>query len=68
MEKLAETSPLAALRAARRLEVTAVEVGYWAAHEARKEANLEQAAATFGMNEDAARKLMARFGGRGPYR
>ncbi|WP_240509171.1 hypothetical protein [Streptomyces agglomeratus] len=48
--------------------MTEGEVGYWAAHDARKDATLEQAAAAFGLNEDAARKLMARFGRWSPYR
>ncbi|MFF2812239.1 hypothetical protein ACFVT2_34705 [Streptomyces sp. NPDC058000] len=68
IEKLAKTSPLAAVRAARRLEVTAAQVGYWPAHDARQDTTVEQAAAALGLNEDAARKLMARFGGWSPYR
>ncbi|MGG7568717.1 hypothetical protein [Streptomyces sirii] len=68
IEKLAKASPLAAVRAARRLEVTAGQVGYWPAHDARQDATAEQAAAALGLNEDAARKLMARFGGWSPYR
>ncbi|MGW7575666.1 hypothetical protein [Streptomyces sp. NPDC054765] len=68
IEKLAKTSPLAAVRAARRLEVTAGQVGYWPAHDARQDTTAEQAAAALGLNEDAARKLMARFGGWSPYR
>ncbi|MBM4795954.1 hypothetical protein HXP44_28845 [Streptomyces sioyaensis] len=68
VEKLAKTSPLAAVRAARRLEVTAGQVGYWPAHHARRDTTVEQAAAALGLNEDAARKLMARFGGWSPYR
>ncbi|MDH6626116.1 hypothetical protein M2271_003933 [Streptomyces sp. LBL] len=68
IEKLAKTSPLAALRAARRLEVTAVQVGYWPAHDARQDTTAEQAAAALGLDEDAARKLLARFGRWSPYR
>ncbi|REK84462.1 hypothetical protein DY245_43195 [Streptomyces inhibens] len=68
IEKLAKISPLAAVRAARRMEVTAAQVGYWPAHDARRDATAEQAAAALGLNEDAARKLMARFGGWSPYR
>ncbi|MFJ5222850.1 hypothetical protein [Streptomyces sp. NPDC088400] len=66
--KLAKTSPLAALRAARRLEVTAVETGYWPAHDARQDATAEQAAAALGLDQNAARKLVARFGRWSPYR
>ncbi|WP_032918590.1 hypothetical protein [Streptomyces rimosus] len=68
VEKLAKTSPLAALRAARLLEVTAVQAGYWPAHDARQDTSPEQAAAALGLNEDEARKLMARFGRWSPYR
>ncbi|MFF7234554.1 hypothetical protein [Streptomyces sioyaensis] len=45
IEKLAKASPLAALRAARRLEVTAMQVGYWSARAARQDATTGQAAA-----------------------
>ncbi|MFI6475267.1 hypothetical protein ACIBL5_34020 [Streptomyces sp. NPDC050516] len=62
LEKLEKTSPLAALRAARRLEVTAVEVGYWAAHGGQRDATAEQAAAALGLNENETRKTLARFG------
>ncbi|MFI0219873.1 hypothetical protein [Streptomyces lydicus] len=67
IEKLAKTSPLAAVRAARRLEVTAVQVGYWPACDARRDTTVEQAASALGLSEDAARKLMARFGRWSPY-
>ncbi|MGX1855195.1 hypothetical protein OIU91_40240 [Streptomyces sp. NBC_01456] len=67
IEKLAKTSPLAAVRAARRLEVAAGQVGYGPAHEARQDTTAEQAAAALGLTEEAARKLMARFGGWSPY-
>ncbi|MFE2159895.1 hypothetical protein ACFW9M_19005 [Streptomyces lydicus] len=67
IETLAKASPLAAVRAGRRLEVTAARVGYWPAHDARQDTTVEQAAVALGLNEDAARKLMARFGGWSPY-
>lgn len=67
IEKLAKTSPLAAVRAARRLEVAAGQVGYGPAHDARQDTTAEQAAAALGLTEEAARKLMARFGGWSPY-
>ncbi|MCS0603629.1 hypothetical protein NX794_20775 [Streptomyces sp. LP11] len=67
IEKLTKTSPLAAVRAARQLEVSAVQVGYWAARDARKEATPAQAAAALGLSEDAARNLLARFGRWSPY-
>lgn len=68
IEKLAKTSPLAAVRAARRLEVTAQQVGYWPAHDARRDTAPERAAAALGLDETEARKLMARFGRWSPYR
>lgn len=66
IEKLAKSSPLAAVRAARRLEVTAVRVGYWPAHDARQDATTTQAAA-LGLDEDGAWKLMARYGRWSPH-
>ncbi|WP_158071237.1 hypothetical protein [Streptomyces sp. CB00455] len=50
------------------MEVTAERVGYWAAHGTADDSNTEEATVQFGVNEDAARKLMARFGRWGPYR
>ncbi|MGW7059520.1 hypothetical protein ACWGHM_13355 [Streptomyces sp. NPDC054904] len=63
IEKLTKTAPVAAVRAARRMEVTAGRVGYWAANGARADLSTEQAAAALGLNEDATRSLLARFGG-----
>ncbi|MFD4240600.1 hypothetical protein ACFWP3_03200 [Streptomyces sp. NPDC058525] len=60
--------PVAAVRAARRLEVTAESVGYWAACGTTSDLDAGQAAAHLGLNEEAARKLMARFGRWSPYR
>ncbi|MFD3540414.1 hypothetical protein ACFWUQ_13060 [Streptomyces sp. NPDC058662] len=60
--KLAKTSPVAAVRAARRMEVTAERVGYWAARSARHDVSPEQAAASLGLDKEAARRVMARFG------
>ncbi|MET7608256.1 hypothetical protein ABZS96_38765 [Streptomyces avermitilis] len=68
IETLAKSSPLAAVRAARRLEVIAMQAAYWPAREARKDAHLEQAAAALGLDERAARHLLARFGRSNPYR
>ncbi|MGW1774851.1 hypothetical protein [Streptomyces sp. NPDC002104] len=68
IERLTKTSPVAAVRAARRLEVVAGRVGYWAARGTAADLDTAQAAAHLGLNEDAARKLMARFGGWSPYR
>jgi hypothetical protein len=62
IEKLARTSPLAAVRAARRLEVIAVQTAYWPALDVSRNATDEQTAAALGLNEDAARDLLARFG------
>ncbi|MCC9309095.1 hypothetical protein LN042_18745 [Kitasatospora sp. RB6PN24] len=67
IEKLAKTSPLAALRASRQLEVTAAQTAYWPAHDARGEERLGQAAAALGLNADDTRHLLARFGRWNPY-
>ncbi|MFD9302851.1 hypothetical protein ACFWCB_09210 [Streptomyces sp. NPDC060048] len=67
IDKLTKTSPVAAVRAARRLEVTAERVGYWAARGTANDLDTAQAAA-LGLDEDAARRLMARFGRWSPYR
>ncbi|MFE9560214.1 hypothetical protein ACFYM0_03815 [Streptomyces sp. NPDC006487] len=66
--KLTKTSPVAAVRAARRLEVTAERVGYWAARGTANDLDTGRAATALGLDEDAARKLMARFGRWSPYR
>ncbi|MEW1720274.1 hypothetical protein [Streptomyces sp. NPDC093109] len=57
IEKLAKTSPLAALRAARRLEVIAAETSYWPAHDAQQDTTDEQAAAALGLNEEGLGRL-----------
>jgi hypothetical protein len=62
IEQLAKTTPLAALRAARRLEVIAAQTAYWPALDARRNATGEQTAAALGLDEDAAQDLLARFG------
>ncbi|WP_204357837.1 MULTISPECIES: hypothetical protein [unclassified Streptomyces] len=68
IDKLAKTSPVAAVRAVRRLEVTAERVGYWAARGTANDLDTAQAAAALGLDENAARKLMARLGRWSPYR
>ncbi|MEV7288113.1 hypothetical protein AB0O01_26700 [Streptomyces sp. NPDC093252] len=67
IEKLGKTSPLAAVRAVRRMEVTAEDAGYWAARGARGDASRAEAATALGLDEDAARKLLARLGRWSPY-
>ncbi|MGQ4351123.1 hypothetical protein [Streptomyces sp. SAS_275] len=62
VEKLAKSSPLAAIRAARRLEVLAAQTAYWPARDARRDADPGQAAAALGLDESATRALLARFG------
>ncbi|MET7826827.1 hypothetical protein ABZT23_19325 [Streptomyces sp. NPDC005386] len=62
VEKLAKPSPLAAIRAARRSEVLAAQTAYWPARDARRDADLGQAAAALGLDEPGARALLARFG------
>ncbi|MFD9303030.1 hypothetical protein ACFWCB_10200 [Streptomyces sp. NPDC060048] len=68
IDKLTKTAPVAAVRAARRLEVTAERVGYWAARGTAGDLDTAQAATALGLDEDAARRLMARFGRWSPYR
>ncbi|MER5876129.1 hypothetical protein ABT119_09395 [Streptomyces sp. NPDC001910] len=68
VEKLAKSSPLAAIRAARRLEVLAAQTAYWPARDTLGDADLGQPAAALGLDESGARALLARFGRRGPYR
>ncbi|MFJ3842202.1 hypothetical protein ACIPY6_42870 [Streptomyces sp. NPDC090054] len=67
IDRLTKTSPVAAVRAARRLEVTAERVGYWAARGTRADLTTAQAAAALGLDEKAAIQLMARFGRWSPY-
>ncbi|MFF7098431.1 hypothetical protein ACFY9A_39605, partial [Streptomyces rubradiris] len=67
IEKLARSSPLAALRAARRMEVIAVQTAYWPARDVSRDVTAEQAAAALGLSEDAAQDLLARFGHLGRY-
>ncbi|MFB7126489.1 hypothetical protein [Kitasatospora sp. NPDC056273] len=67
IEKLGNDSPLAALRAARLLEVTAERKAYWPARDARRDLSLKETAAALGLNEDAAQELLARFGRWSPY-
>ncbi|WP_437081899.1 hypothetical protein [Streptomyces sp. enrichment culture] len=68
IERLAKTAPLAAVRAARRLEMTAAQAGYEPAHDVLQDATAGQAAAAaLGLDEEAARKLLARFGRLSPY-
>ncbi|MFI5764017.1 hypothetical protein ACIA8F_24145 [Streptomyces sp. NPDC051563] len=63
IDQLTKTAMVAAVRAARRLEVTAERIGYWAARGAANDPDTKRAAAQLGLNEDATRKLLAR-----PYR
>ncbi|MFD4906956.1 hypothetical protein [Kitasatospora purpeofusca] len=67
IEKLAQQSPLAAVRAARLLEVTAVRSSYWPAHDVRAKTSPEEAGAALGLNEDDTVHLLARFGNWSPY-
>ncbi|MFE9812925.1 hypothetical protein [Streptomyces sp. NPDC005548] len=68
VEKLAKSSPLAAIRAARRLEVLAAQTAYWPARDARRDADIGQAVAALGLGESGARGLLARFGRWSPHR
>ncbi|MFD3701375.1 hypothetical protein ACFWUZ_35645 [Streptomyces sp. NPDC058646] len=63
IDKLTKTSPVAAVRAARRLEVVAERVGYWAAaRHTTSDLDAAQAAVHLVLDEDAVRRLMAPFG------
>ncbi|GAA3271642.1 hypothetical protein [Streptomyces lavendulae] len=62
IDKLAKTSPIAAVRAARRTEITAEHVGYWAARSTLHDLTPGQAAAALGLTESAARSELARLG------
>ncbi|MGW6691889.1 hypothetical protein [Streptomyces sp. NPDC054961] len=61
IENLAQDSPTAALKAARRLELIAQRTSYAPAHEARDQ-DPETVAAQLGLNLDQTRSLLARFG------
>ncbi|MFE1787855.1 hypothetical protein ACFW7J_05490 [Streptomyces sp. NPDC059525] len=60
--KLATSSPLAAVRAVRRIETTAAEAGSWAARAVQADATPEQAAVALGLTEAAVRRELARLG------
>ncbi|MFF3020031.1 hypothetical protein [Streptomyces sp. NPDC057939] len=50
------------------MEVTAARIGYWAARGTRADLSAEQAATALGLDEHAARQLIApRFAGWSPY-
>ncbi|MFJ7300256.1 hypothetical protein [Streptomyces sp. NPDC099088] len=59
---MAKSSPLAAIRAARRLEVLAAQTAYWPARDACRDADAGQVAAALGLDESGARAVLARFG------
>lgn len=59
--KLAETSPLAALRAVRRTQTVIGGAGYWAARYAQQDSTPAQAAAALGLTEAAARRELDRL-------
>ncbi|MEU0039811.1 hypothetical protein [Streptomyces sp. NPDC006333] len=67
IETLAKAAPLAAVRAARRLEVLATQTAYWPARDAGKDTDPGQAAAALGLDVSGARQLLARFGRSSPY-
>ncbi|MFF5106473.1 hypothetical protein [Streptomyces sp. NPDC000134] len=61
IELLGMSSPLAALRAVRRLEVIAAQEAYWPTVEISRTADYAQAAAALGLNSNAARALVDRY-------
>ncbi|MFJ4318957.1 hypothetical protein ACIP46_27260 [Streptomyces lavendulae] len=62
IDKLAKTSPIAAVRAARRMEIAAGRVGYWAARSTLHDLTPGQAGGALGLTESAARSELARLG------
>ncbi|MFF5705490.1 hypothetical protein ACFY7H_23790 [Streptomyces sp. NPDC012794] len=62
IETLAEESPVAAVKAAREIEIIAARTAHWPAHDARAQAP-ETVAAALGLNVEETRALLARFGG-----
>ncbi|WP_280919068.1 hypothetical protein [Streptomyces sp. SPB4] len=67
IDKLAKTSPIAAVRAARRTAIAAERVGYWAARSTLHDHTPRQAAAALGLTESATRSELARLGRYNPY-
>ncbi|MFD8088301.1 hypothetical protein ACFV4F_42210 [Kitasatospora sp. NPDC059722] len=61
IEKLGHTQPLAAVRAARKLEITAGDVALWPARNAWNDNSTVQIAAALGLNEADARHLLHRY-------
>ncbi|MFE2151520.1 hypothetical protein ACFXAO_15990 [Streptomyces lavendulae] len=68
-DRLAKTSPIAAVRAARRTAIVAERVGYWAARGTLHDLTPGKAAAALGLTESAARRseLARRLGRYHPY-
>ncbi|THA47853.1 hypothetical protein [Streptomyces sp. A1136] len=62
IDRLGQDAPLAALKAARTLEIIAQRTAHWPARHARAQEPAAVAAA-LGLNTDEARKLTARYGG-----
>ncbi|MYR84411.1 hypothetical protein GTY41_05465, partial [Streptomyces sp. SID685] len=62
IEKVGKDAPLAAVRAVRRLEVLAAQCAYGPAREVAQDLTPEQAAAAIGLNEEEARRHLARLG------
>ncbi|WP_223241693.1 hypothetical protein [Streptomyces sp. CBMA123] len=67
IEKLGSTSPVAALRAARKLELVAGQVGHWPARAVRNEMTPQAAGAALGLDDDGVRRLLTRFGSTATY-
>ncbi|MFD7669170.1 hypothetical protein [Streptomyces sp. NPDC059788] len=67
IERYTKESPAGALKLARRMEISAADLGYWAAHKARDSMSREEVAAALGLNGGDATQLLARFGRWSPY-
>ncbi|WP_436995796.1 hypothetical protein [Streptomyces sp. enrichment culture] len=68
IERYAKESPVGAIKLARRMEIIAGNVGYWAAHDARHDMSPDDVARGLGLTADDARRLLAHFGRWSMYR
>lgn len=67
VERYTEESPVGAVKIARRMEISAANLGYWAARKARGAMSPEEVATALGLNSRQAASLLARFGRWSPY-
>lgn len=67
VERYTEESPVGAVKIARRMEISAANLGYWAARKARGAMSPEEVATALGLSTRQAASLLARFGRWSPY-